>query len=357
MEKFKAFCKRKNIEVSAKRYGIDALGAMAQGLFCSLLIGTIIKTLGAQLGVPFLTDIGTYAMSVSGPAMAIAIGYALQAPPMVLFSLAAVGYAANAEGGAGGPLAVLIIAILAAECGKAVSKETKIDILVTAGVTILVGVALAKWIAPPIGTAASAFGIIIDNATKLQPFWMGIAVSVLVGVALTLPISSAAICSVLGLTGLAGGAAVAGCCAQMVGFAVMSFKENRWGGLVSQGLGTSMLQMPNIVRNPRVWIAPTLASAITGPIATCVFRLEMNGAPINSGMGTCGLCGLIGVWTGWVSPSEEAIAKGAAAMSPTGFDWLGLILVAIVLPAILAPAINTVCRRLGWVKDGDLKLD
>ena len=357
MEKFKAFCKRKNIEVSAKRYGIDALGAMAQGLFCSLLIGTIIKTLGAQLGVPFLTDIGTYAMSVSGPAMAIAIGYARQAPPMVLFSLAAVGYAANAEGGAGGPLAVLIIAILAAECGKAVSKETKIDILVTPAVTILVGVALAKWIAPPIGTAASAFGIIIDNATKLQPFWMGIAVSVLVGIALTLPISSAAICSVLGLTGLAGGAAVAGCCAQMVGFAVMSFKENRWGGLVSQGLGTSMLQMPNIVRNPRVWIAPTLASAITGPIATCVFRLEMNGAPINSGMGTCGLCGLIGVWTGWVSPSEEAIAKGAAAMSPTGFDWLGLILVAIVLPAILAPAINTVCRRLGWVKDGDLKLD
>ena len=338
MSRIGEFCKRKNIVFSAKRYGIDALGAMAQGLFCSLLIGTIIKTLGAQLGVPFLTDIGTYAMSVSGPAMAIAIGYALQAPPMVLFSLAAVGYAANAEGGAGGPLAVLIIAILAAECGKAVSKETKIDILVTPAVTILVGVALAKWIAPPIGTAASAFGIIIDNATKLQPFWMGIAVSVLVGVALTLPISSAAICSVLGLTGLAGGAAVAGCCAQMVGFAVMSFKENRWGGLVSQGLGTSMLQMPNIVRNPRVWIAPTLASAITGPIATCV-------------------CGMIGVWTGWVSPSEEAIAKGAAAMSPTGFDWLGLILVAIVLPAILAPLINMVCRRLGWVKDGDLKLD
>ena len=357
METIKAFCKRKNIEVSAKRYGIDALGAMAQGLFCSLLIGTIIKTLGAQLGVPFLTDIGTYAMSVSGPAMAVAIGYALKADPMVLFSLAAVGYAANAEGGAGGPLAVLIIAVAAAECGKAVSKETKIDILVTPAVTILVGVALAKWIAPPIGTAASAFGIVIDNATKLQPFWMGIAVSVLVGIALTLPISSAAICSVLGLTGLAGGAAVAGCCAQMVGFAVMSFKENRWGGLVSQGLGTSMLQMPNIVRNPRVWIAPTLASAITGPIATCVFKLEMNGAPINSGMGTCGLCGPIGVWTGWLAPSEDAVAKGAEAISATGFDWLGLVLVAIVLPAILAPAINMVCRRLGWVKDGDLKLD
>ena len=356
MEQLKAFLKRKNIVISAKRYGIDALGAMAQGLFCSLLIGTIINTLGEQLGVPFLVDVGSYASAMSGAAMAVAIGYALKADPMVLFSLAAVGWAANAEGGAGGPLAVLIIAIIAAECGKAVSKETKIDILVTPGVTILVGVALAKWIAPPIGTAAGAFGLLIDNATRLQPFWMGIAVSVLVGVALTLPISSAAICSVLQLTGLAGGAAVAGCCAQMVGFAVMSFRENRWGGLVSQGLGTSMLQMPNIVRNPRIWIALTLASAITGPIATCVFGLEMNGAPINSGMGTCGLCGQIGVWTGWLSPSEEALAKGAAAIQPGAMDWLGLILICFVLPAILAPLINQVCRKLGWVKDGDLTL-
>ena len=357
MQSFKAFLKRKNIVFSAHRYGIDALGAMAQGLFCSLLIGTIIKTLGTQLNLSMLTDIGTYAMAVSGPAMAVAIGYALQAPPMVLFSLSAVGWAANAEGGAGGPLAVLLIAIVAAECGKAVSKETKVDILVTPAVTILVGVALAKLIAPPIGGAAQAFGRVIDDATRLQPFWMGIAVSVLVGVALTLPISSAAICSVLGMTGLAGGAAVAGCCAQMVGFAVMSFRENRWGGLVSQGLGTSMLQMPNIVKNPRIWIPPTLAAAVTGPIATCLFRLEMNGAPINSGMGTCGLCGPIGVWTGWLAPSEDAIAKGAEAISATGFDWLGLVLVAIVLPAILAPLINMVCRRLGWVKDGDLKLD
>lgn len=357
MNKIKAFCARKNIVISAKRYGIDALGAMAQGLFCSLLIGTIIKTLGSQLGVQYLVDIGAYAMAVSGPAMAIAIGYALQCPPMVLFSLAAVGWAANAEGGAGGPLAVLIIAIVAAEFGKAVSKETKVDLLVTPAVTIIIGVALAKLIAPPIGTAASAFGIIIDNATKLQPFWMGIAVSVLVGIALTLPISSAAICSVLGLTGLAGGAAVAGCCAQMVGFAVMSFKENRWGGLVSQGLGTSMLQMGNIVKNPKIWIAPIVASAITGPIATCVFKLEMNGAPINSGMGTCGLCGQIGVWTGWVEPSAEAVAKGAAAISPTGFDWLGLVLICFVLPAILCPVINMFCRKMGWVKDGDLTLN
>ena len=356
MEKFTAFLKRKNIVFSGKRYGIDALGAMAQGLFCSLLIGTIIRTLGSQLGLPFLVDIGAYAMAVSGPAMAVAIGYALQAPPMVLFSLAAVGWAANAEGGAGGPLAVLIIAIVAAEFGKAVSKETKVDLLVTPAVTIVIGVALAKLIAPPIGTAASAFGLVIDNATKLQPFWMGIAVWVLVCFALTLPISSAAICSVLQLTGLAGGAAVAGCCAQMVGFAVMSFKENRWGGLVSQGLGTSMLQMPNIIRNPRVWIAPIVASAITGPVATCLFKLEMNGAAINSGMGTCGLCGQIGVWTGWVAPSAEAVAKGAVAITPTAFDWLGLALICFVLPAVLCPLINQLCRRLGWVKDGDLTL-
>ena len=352
MEGFKAFLKRKNIEISAKRYGIDALGAMAQGL----LIGTIIKTLGQQLSIQYLIDIGAYAMSVSGPAMSVAIGYALKADPMVLFSLAAVGWAANAEGGAGGPLAVLIIAIIAAECGKMVSKETKVDILVTPGVTILIGVALAKLIAPPIGTVASAFGLVIDNATKLQPFWMGIAVSVLVGIALTLPISSAAICSVLGLTGLAGGAAVAGCCAQMVGFAVMSFKENRWGGLVSQGLGTSMLQMPNIVKNPRIWIPPTLASAITGPIATCVFGLEMNGAPINSGMGTCGLCGQIGVWTGWLAPSEEALARGAAAIVPTSFDWLGMILICFVLPAVLSWAFCQILRKIGWIREGDLTL-
>ena len=361
----KEFLKRKNIVFSAKRYGIDALGAMAQGLFCSLLIGTIVKTLGQQLGLQFLVDVGNYCAAMSGPAMALAIGYALQTPPLVLFSLATVGYAANelgsitlmGEKGAGGPLAVLFIAIIAAECGKAVSKETKIDILVTPGVTIIVGVALAKLIAPPIGIAAGAVGDVIDHATKLQPFWMGIAVSVLVGIALTLPISSAAICQVLTLTGLAGGAAVAGCCAQMVGFAIMSFRENRWGGLVSQGLGTSMLQMPNIVRNPRIWIPPTLASAITGPIATCVFRLQMNGASINSGMGTCGLCGPIGVWTGWVAPSADAIADGAAAMVPGVMDWLGLVLICFILPAVLTWLIAIPCRKLGWIKEGDLKLN
>lgn len=347
MEKFKAFLKRKNIEITVKRYLIDALGAMAQGLFCSLLIGTIINTIGQQTGIEYLTTIGGFCTAMSGPAMAAAIGYALQAPPLVLFSMVVVGSAANTLGGAGGPLAVLVIAIFAAEFGKAVSKETKVDLLVTPGVTILVGVVLSTLIAPPIGAAASAAGKLIMYATELQPFFMGILVSVITGIFLTLPISSAAICAALGLTGLAGGAAVAGCCAQMVGFAVMSFKENRWGGLVSQGIGTSMLQMGNIVKNPKIWIAPTLAAAITGPIATCIFHMEMNGAPVSSGMGTCGLVGQIGVYSGWVADGKVI----------TAFDWIGLILICFILPAVLSYAFGQIERKLGWIKDGDLKLD
>ena len=347
MEKFKAFLKKKNIEISVKRYLVDALGAMAQGLFCSLLIGTIINTIGQQAGIEYLTTIGGFCTAMSGPAMAAAIGYALQAPPLVLFSMIVVGSAANTLGGAGGPLAVLVIAIIAAEFGKAVSKETKVDILVTPGVTILVGVVLSSLIAPPIGAAASSVGKLIMYATELQPFFMGILVSVIVGIALTLPISSAAICAALGLTGLAGGAAVAGCCAQMVGFAIMSFKENKWGGLVSQGIGTSMLQMGNIVKNPKIWIAPILTSAITGPLATCLFRMEMNGTPVSSGMGTCGLVGQIGVYSGWV-------ADGKAI---TAFDWIGLILICFILPGVLTWVFGNIERKLGWIKDGDLKLN
>ena len=352
-----AFLKKKNIVISAKRYGIDALSAMAQGLFCSLLIGTIIKTLGDQLQVSWLTEIGAFASAMAGPAMAIAIGYALQAPPLVLFSLAAVGYAANAEGGAGGPLAVLLIAVIAAEFGKAVSKETKVDILVTPLVTILVGAGLSLLVAPYIGIAAGWVGSVIRWATVLHPFWMGIVISVVVGIALTLPISSAALCAAFSITGLAGGAAVAGCCANMVGFAVLSFRENRWGGLVSQGLGTSMLQMGNIVKNPRIWLPAILTSAITGPIATCVFKLEMNGAAVNSGMGTCGLCGPIGVITGWLAPSEAAALDGAVAIVPGAMDWLGLALICVVLPAILAWVFGLFFRKIGWIKENDLKLD
>ncbi|MDO5476486.1 MAG: PTS sugar transporter subunit IIC [Eubacteriales bacterium] len=346
------FLARKNIVISARRYGIDALGAMAQGLFASLLIGTILNTLGTQLGIQALVDVGAYASSMSGPAMAVAIGYALQAPPLVLFSLVTVGTAANTLGGAGGPLSVLFIAIIASELGKAVSKETRIDILVTPLVTILSGVGLSALIAPAIGKAASSVGAIIMWATNQQPFLMGIIVSIVVGIALTLPISSAAICAALGLTGLAGGAAVAGCCAQMIGFAFMSFKENKWGGLLSQGIGTSMLQMGNIVRNPMIWIPPIITSAITGPIATCLFKLQMNGAPVASGMGTCGLVGQIGVYTGWIND----VAAGTKA-GITGMDWIGLILICFVLPAVLTPVIAIPFRRAGLIKDGDMKLD
>ena len=365
MEGWKGFLQRKNIVISARRYGIDALGAMAQGLFCSLLIGTILNTLGTQFGIPFLTaqiikindvgyTVGGLCSFMSGSAMAVAIGYALQAPPMVLFSLVTVGYACNALGGAGGPLAVLFVAIIAAEFGKAVSKETKVDILVTPLVTILIGVALSAWWAPAIGAAASQVGTLIRWATELQPFWMGIVVSVIIGIALTLPISSAAICAALTLTGLAGGAAVAGCCANMVGFAVLSFRENRWSGLISQGLGTSMLQMGNIVRNPRIWLPAILASAVTGPLATCVFQFEMNdpAGGVAAGMGTCGMVGPIGVYAGWVND----VATGAKA-AITGMDWLAMALICFVLPAVLAWLFGLFFRRIGWIREGDLTLE
>lgn len=352
MTKLKEFLKRKDIVISGKRYGVDALGAMAQGLFCSLLIGTILNTIGTQFNVPFLNEINEFAKKMSGPAMAIAIGYALHSPPLVLFSLSVVGFAANDYGGAGGPLAVLFIAIIAAEFGKAVSKETKVDILVTPLTTILVGVGLSAIIAPPVGAAADAVGSLIRWATVQQPFIMGIVVSVLVGIALTLPISSAAICHALSLTGLAGGAAVAGCCANMVGFAILSFRENRWGGLVSQGLGTSMLQMGNIVRNPKIWIPAILSSAITGPLATCIFKLEMNGPAVSSGMGTCGLVGPIGVYTGWVNDMAAGTKLAITAM-----DWIGLLLICIILPGIISWAIGLLLRKIGWIREGDLKLN
>ena len=473
MSKIKAFLKKKDIVFSLQRYGIDALGAMAQGLFCTLLVGTILNTIGQQFGIEFLNriivtigsgegaakyTIGGLASAMVGPGMAVAIGSALHCPPLVLFSLIPVGFAANAMGGAGGPLAVFFIAIIAAEFGKLVSKETKVDILVTPIVTILTGVGAAALIAAPIGAAASAvgraimwatelrpffmgilvsaiigialtlpissaaicaasgltglaggaggplavffiaiiaaeFGKLVSKetkvdilvtpivtiltgdgaaaliaapigaaasavgqaimwATELRPFFMGILVSAIIGIALTLPISSAAICAAFGLTGLAGGAAVAGCCAQMIGFAVMSFRENRWGCLVAQSLGTSMLQMPNIVKNPKIWIPPTLVSMITGPIATCIFRLQMNGAPVSSGMGTCGLVGQIGVYTGWLND----IAAGTK-VAITAMDWAGLAMVCFILPAVLTPLCCQFLRKIGWIKEGDLKLD
>lgn len=363
---FLRFLARKDIVFSAKRYGIDALGAMALGLFGSLLIATIFNAIGLIPILSFFKTIGGYGAQAAGPAMAVAIAFALKAPPLVMYSAALVGLAANSQGGAGGPLAVLLIAVVAVECGKAVSKETKVDILVTPFVTVFVGGVLSILVAPHIGTLVGFIGKFIGWATFLQPFLMGLIISVVVGVALTLPISSAAICAAIGLSGvaaiaqglsadeiygvaLAGGAAVAGCCAQMVGFAVISFKDNRWGGLVSQGLGTSMLQMPNIIRNPRIWIAPTLASAVTGPLATCLFKTQMYGAAINAGMGTCGLLGPIGIVLGWFD-EHYPTAVGA-------FDWIGLVLICFVLPAVLSFTFDTLFRRIGWVKNGDMKLD
>lgn len=335
-----------------KEYFIKTLSAMAQGLFASLLIGTIISTIGEQLNIPILIEIGTFAKASTGYAMAVAIGYALNSPPLVLFSLIAVGGAANTLGGAGGPFAVLIITVISSFLGKLVYQKTKFDIIVTPLVTITGGCIAAMLLAPTIGSIANSVGEAIIWATELQPILMGIILSVLIGIALTLPISSAAICAGLGLTGLAGGAGVAGCSAQMIGFAVMSYKENGIGGLFSQGLGTSMLQMGNIVKNPKIWIPPILTSAITGPLATTVFKLEMNGAAVSSGMGTCGLVGQIGVYTGWVNDIANGTKNGIIAL-----DWISLLLICFVLPAILTPIFANVMRKMGYIKDGDLKLD
>jgi len=337
--KFSEFLKRKKIVFSFKRYFIDAMGNMALGLFASLLIGTIFGTIAEHTNLTWLSTVADYCKGATGAAMAVAIGAALEAPPLVLLSLCAVGIGANAVGG---PLGTFIAVIIAAELGKLVSKETKIDILVTPCVTILSGLGITALVGPGVAYIMNALGEFIMTATKLQPFWMGIVISVVMGMVLTLPISSAAICASLGLVGLAGGAATAGCCAQMVGFAVMSFKENKWGGLVAQGLGTSMLQMGNIMRNGLIWIPPTLAAAITGPIATCLFKLE-SGIAVSSGMGTCGMVGPIGIMSSENFGSLQ--------------QWIGLVLVCIVLPAILTLLFALPMRKLGLIKENDLKLD
>ena len=339
MERVKAFLKRKQVVISVQTYLIDALGAMAFGLFASLLIGTIFGTLGEKTGVVIFTTIAGYAKSATGAALGVSIAYALKAPTLVLFSAATVGIAGNELGG---PVGALVATIIAAELGKIVSKETPVDILVTPGVTIISGILAAQFVGPGVSAFMTAFGNLVKTATVMQPLFMGILVSALIGIALTLPISSAAICIMLSLDGLAGGAATAGCCAHMVGFAVLSFCENKWGGLLAQGLGTSMLQMGNIVRNPKIWIPPTLASMVTGPLSTMVFHLE--NIPAGSGMGTCGLVGPIGIYT-------------AMQGSGNSMMWPGILLICFVLPAVLTLFFGALCRKAGWIKEGDLKLD
>lgn len=356
VSKMRAYFKAQNIEFSAKRIFIDGLGGMAYGLFASLLIGTIISTVGTYLfdlrftlwgnEYSLFADANGFAKAVQGAAMAAAIGYAMKAPAFVLYSLLTVGYAANALGGSGGPLSVFFVSIVSIFFGKLVSKRTPVDLIITPAVTILTGVLAAMLIAPPIGEIGTVIGNFIMWATEMRPFVMGLLVSAVMGAVLTLPISSAAICAAFGLTGLAGGACVAGCCAHMVGFAVASWRENRFQGLAAQGLGTSMLQIPNLMRKPVLWLPAVAASLVGGPLATCVFHLEQNGFAIASGMGTCGLVGPIGVIVGWVN------GDGA-----TAWDIVGLILVAIVVPALVSWAVSELMRRRGLIKPGDYKLD
>ena len=337
-----SYARKKGVVLSPKKYFIDALGAMALGLFASLLIGTIFGTVADYVTHrqthDFLLKMQEYAVAAQGPAMAMAIGSALGAQGLVLFSLCAVGAAGNTLGG---PLGTYIAVLVSCEIGKLVYKSTKVDIIVTPTVTIAVGVGMSLLTGPAISGIMSQLGKLIMTFTEMQPLIMGALVSVVVGICLTLPISSAAICAMLGLTGIAGGAATAGCCAQMVGFAVMSFAANKWGGLIAQGLGTSMLQMGNIVRKPVIWIPPIITSAITGALSAFVFKME-NPVAIASGMGTCGLVGPIGVLS----------AKGISVE-----DVFVMFLLCFILPGVLTWLIAKPFKKLGIIKNSDLKLD
>ena len=353
-KKKQTFLKRKNVTLSPKVYFVKAMGAMAMGLFASLLIGTIFSTLGKYLtfGDSFLAEVGKWASSAAGCAIGVAIAHSLEAPGLVLFSAAAVGAAGYGLGGTfvvdgvektltAGPAGAFVAVLVAVELGKLVSKETKVDIIVTPSVTILSGVLIAKLVCPYIAWAMYYLGNFINYTTELHPIVMGIIISALIGIILTLPISSAAICAMIGISGLAGGAAMAGCCAHMVGFAFLSYKENNVGGLVAQGIGTSMLQMGNLTRKPALWIPPVLISLITGPLSTTVFKLRCEG--VNAGMGTCGLVGPLG---GLTAPGDKGTLY-----------YIGIAVICVVLPAVLGIVFSALFRKIGMIKSGDLKLD
>lgn len=350
--KFRQFLDKKGITLSPKLYFVDAMGAMALGLFATLLIGTIFGTIASYIPEgnvihDYFANLKSYSQGATGIVLGIAIAHALKAPPLVMFSAGVVGMCGNAlpfiyleKTITAGPAGAFICVLIAVEVGKLVSKATRVDIIVTPAVTIGTGVLVAMPLCPAIAFLMYWLGYFINYATDMAPFIMGIILSVVVGIILTLPISSAAICGMIGISGLAGGAATVGCCAQMIGFAVISFRENRWSGIVAQGIGTSMLQMGNIVKNPKIWIPPTLAAAITGPIATCIFKLQCTG--VSAGMGTCGFVGPIGIFTD---------------MGFTVNSVIGTLLTCIVLPAILSLIIAEVMRKLNWIKENDLKLE
>lgn len=341
MVQLKKFFIKKNVIISVKRYLIDALGFMAYGLFASLIVGSILNMIGLKLGIPFLSEtLWPLAKAMTGPAIAVAVAYGLQAPPLVLFASIIPGAAGAALGG---PVGAFLASLVGTECGKLISKETKLDIIVTPSVTILVGSLVGTLVGPGINAFMTSFGDMIVYATELQPIPMGILVSVLMGIALTLPISSAAIGIMLGLSGLAAGAATVGCCCQMIGFAVIGFQENGWNGVFAQGLGTSMLQIPNIVRNWKIWIPSIIASAILGPISTTVFKME--NTAIGSGMGTSGLVGQFGT-----IEAMEAAGRGGFVL------FLSILLLHIILPTAATLLISKYLRTTGAIQDGDLTL-
>lgn len=323
---------------------VRVLNGMAQGLFASLIIGLIIKQIGTYTHIDILAQVGQVAQYMTGPAIGIGVAAAVGAPPLAMFSAAACGAVGAGTVNlttlalsTGEPLGAAVAALVGALCGRWIAGRTKLDIMLVPITTIVIGSLVGVFLSPAVSALMNAIGAFINQLTRLYPFPMGVLVSVVVGMVLTLPISSAAICISLGLEGLAAGAACCGCCCQMIGFAAASFRENGVGGLVSQGLGTSMLQIPNIWKNWRIWVPPTLCSAVLGPVSTCLFRLENNAS--GAGMGTSGLVGQF---------------NAVAVMGP-GCIWQ-LVLLHFVLPAVVTLLISEFMRRRGWIRPGDMKL-
>lgn len=335
-EGLRAHLARRGIEFGLQRYAVDALNLMALGLFSSLVLGLILKNLGQYLGFAWLVQVGVQAQQAMGAAIGVGVAYALKAPPLVLCASVITGTAGAALGG---PVGAFCAAALGAEAGKYVHKTTALDIVLTPAVAVCVGMVVAQILGAPVAAVMRASGSLIMAAVDWQPVWMSVAVAVVMGMILTLPVSSAAIAVTLSLSGNAAGAATIGCCAQMVGFAVMGFAENRWAGVLAQGLGTSMLQMPNIIRNPKIWLPPTLAGALTAALAAWVF--PMQNLPVGAGMGSSGLVGQI--------TTLEAMGSGRAV-------WCAIAVFHFVLPAILTLLLAKCLRYLGWIKEGDLKL-
>ena len=338
---FSDFFARKAVTPSLKTYFVDAMSYMALGLFASLLTGSILNTLGGMLGITLFTEVlWPLAQNMMGPSIAVAVAYSLKAPPLVLFASTISGAAGAATGG---PVGAFLAAIVGAEIGKLVSYETKIDILVTPFATIFTGILVAQWIGPWIGEMMTSLGELISMATQLQPLLMGVLLAVIMGICLTLPISSAAIAIMLSLDGLAAGAATVGCAAQMIGFGVMSFRENGWSGVFAQSLGTSMLQMPNIVRKPLIWLPPIITSAILGPIAILVFKMQ--NTPLGAGMGTSGLAGQLETLNAMIPTANNLMSI-----------FLSITLLHVILPAFMCWTMSEAMRKKGLIQPGDMKI-